>query len=152
MYRNPVTDDYAKKFLGRLHSAARMDGQDLLFAGTTKSGGGKYEVYEGLEFYETDDGTGDFTGEFIGTIIINDDTVTLRGAGGNGGKVKLPGRQPVAEANAVASVFHAVASAGNSLEAAVAEFGKGKITIAEAKANPFTRHTARSRTNPFGWR
>jgi len=147
MYRNrhnPVSDDYAKKFLARLHKAAEEEGAGLVYAGTTKSGGGKFEVYEGLEFYETDDDSGDFSGEFLGAIVINDDKVSFSSPASNKGTAVLAGRQAGAEAKATMNVFHAMGSGGYSFENAMSEFAKGKLS--KVTANPFGR---RNPSDPY---
>lgn len=144
MYRNrhnPVSDDYAKKFLARLHKAAEEEGAGLVYAGTTKSGGGKFEVYEGLEF---DDDNGDFSGEFLGAIVIKDDMVTFTSPASNKGTAVLAGRQAGAEAKATMNVFHAMGSGGYSFEDAMSEFSKGKLS--KVTANPFGR---RNPSDPY---
>ena len=129
MKENPVSDDYAKKFLGRLHKAAEDESAELIFAGKTKSGGGKFEVYEGVEW---DDETGDFTGEFLGSITITDDKVRLVGAAGGSGKAVLAGKNASAEAKALMDVFHAMGSAGYSFEESMNEFAGKHLTAASA--------------------
>lgn len=121
---NPASSDYNTKLMSALHRAAEAENCGLVFAGQTKPGGEKYELYDGFEHYPD----GDFTGEYAGYIVVNGDVVTLSNAGQRI-KVKGTGTNASKDARAMMDVLHAAAVAGYDMGASFDEFGKGKLTL-----------------------